>query len=430
MKLDELAEDLRRPYSTKRGYGVTKLPDAGKEWQNIYFVIPKPPPKTIPSQLPASLLSEALQIIGQLPQVQEMDSLDKLINFLFMNREVVQSSRLEGTFSTIDHVLTPSTIADANEGKSEHQAVRSYANLLEEIVKETIDKGEEIFTQEFICRVHKKIIESDPNSNGIPGKLREKGKPGSIVTIGGGIRLENSIYNPTPAFKVIDCLEETLDWFRDSELAQLGDAAIGGLSLPIRIAIGHVHFEAVHPFTDGNGRIGRALWPVQMICSGNMPLYLSGYVEAYQLDYANALEQAQKQLNYRPMIEFICHAIIESHYENVKTKKAIVDLKKAWQQRGNFRLNSGPRKALSLLLEKPIISSLIIEEELGLSKTASINTINALVKKKIIKLRRTESRVRIYAAEELIQILSRPFAGELDIALEKAHIILGLVKKE
>lgn len=52
-----------------------------------------------------------------------------------------------------------------------------------------------------------------------------------------------------------------------------------GLSLPVRMAVGHAHFEAVHPFNDGNGRIGRILWALQMIAEGKLPLYLSSYVE-------------------------------------------------------------------------------------------------------------------------------------------------------
>lgn len=429
MKIDELAEELRRPYGPEKGYGITKLNGADGEWDNIYFVVPKPPIREISQKLPYHLLNEALKVIGSLPRVEEMSKLDKLINYLFVRREVVQSSRLEGTWSTIDHALTPGEIAEGNKGKSEHQAVRSYANLLEEIVEEAKSKKERIFTREFICSVQKRIVENDPQSMGIPGKLRTEGEPGAIVTIGGGIRKENSIYNPTPAFAVKKCLDEVLEWLRDSELAQMGDAAAGGLSLPIRLAIGHAHFEAVHPFTDGNGRTGRALWPLQMVCSGHMPLYLSGYVEANKNDYGKALEEAQKKLNYTPLIEFVCNAIIESDLENQKSKEAIRNLESTWRERGKFRANSGPRKALNLLLSMPIITTAVLERELGLSKTACVDTVNALAEKKIIKLRRTEKRTRVFAAEELIQILSRPFGEEVDIALEKAWVLLGLKER-
>ena len=232
--------------------------------------------------------------MASLPEYSKMSEIDKVINYLFIRREVVQSSRMEGTWSTIDHALTPGEISDNNEGKSEHQAVRSYANLLEEVIQETVDIKEKVFTQDFVQRIQSKIVENDPKSSGIPGKLRTAGQPGAVVTIGKTRRPEESIYNPVPAEYVKNSLELVMEWFRNTELAQLGDAGAGGMSLPVRLAIGHAHFEAVHPFTDGNGRAGRALWPLQMVCAGNMPLYLSGYVELYKDDYGLALAAAQK----------------------------------------------------------------------------------------------------------------------------------------
>lgn len=72
--------------------------------------------------------------------------------------------------------------------------------------------------------------------------------------------------------------ERRAGMLRDETLIELGDAGMG-MTLPVRMAIGHVHFEAVHPFSDGNGRIGRILWPFQIMASGHLPLYLSGYIE-------------------------------------------------------------------------------------------------------------------------------------------------------
>ncbi|OFZ25829.1 MAG: hypothetical protein A2381_11110 [Bdellovibrionales bacterium RIFOXYB1_FULL_37_110] len=422
MNLKELHIQLRTPFTKERGYGATKIKSVG--FENIYFVVPPAPPEKIDGQLPAKLLSVALKVIGGLPSIDKATPLDKLIHYLFVRQEVVCSSRLEGTWSTIDHALTPGEICDKNEGKNQHQAVRCYANILEEMIEVAKQKKEKIFNEDFICKIHKKIVENDPFATGIPGSLRTEGKSGSIVIIGGGLRRENSIYNPAPPSQVKRCLREVLDWLGDEKLAQLGDASVGGPSLPIRMAIGHVHFEAVHPFTDGNGRTGRMLWPLQMVCSGYMPLYLSGYVEKYKDDYRKSLESAQKKLNYIPMIEFICNAIIETDQENRETRKAIIELERKWQEISKFRDNSAPRRALKLMLTNPIICSSFLEKELGISKTASVDAINALKRKKIIRFRELENRKRIYAAEELIAILSRPYGSDIDLALERAQRLL------
>ena len=94
------------------------------------------------------------------------------------------------------------------------------AQFGEEIIIETSSEKEKIFSEEFVCKIQKRIDENDPQSKGIPGKLRTEGEPGSIVSIGGGLRKENSVYNPTPAAQVPMCLEKVLEWLRDDELAQ------------------------------------------------------------------------------------------------------------------------------------------------------------------------------------------------------------------
>lgn len=421
MKKSELTTILRQNYTPSCHCGIMKVSDP--TWTNIFFVVPPPPPTELKQKLPYEKISLAIKILSSLPTYQEMTEIDKLINFLFVRREAVQSSRLEGTWSTIDHALTPGEIAFANEGKDEHQAVRSYAKILDKFIEETARKKENIFTPSLVCKIQKAIVESDPQSYGVPGKIRTPGQPGSIVTIGGLNRKEDSIYNPAPPSEVKRCLQEVMDWFGNKEIAQLGDAGMG-LTLPVRLALGHSHFEAIHPFTDGNGRTGRSLWPLQMICSGNMPLYLSGYVEVKKKEYNTALEEAQKKLHYAPLIEFICDAIIESDLEVKKSKEVISTLEGAWKKRGKFRAKSAAERALKVLLSKPIITSSILQEELQISGPASTNAINQLLEKRIIVHRKFENRKPIYAAEELIQILARPFGSDIELALEKAQRLL------
>lgn len=421
MRKDELIDQLRHDFSDPLKGGVVKLNVPG--FENIHFVVPPPPPKKIQEKLPHELISKALKTLNSLPRYNEMSGSDKLINFLFVRREVVQSSRLEGTWSTIDHVLTPGELNHNEEGKDVHQAVRSYAHLLEALIDEAYEKKEKIFTMDTICRIHKEIVEKDPSSHGVPGKIRAPGEVGSIVVIGGLNRKEESVYNPAPPKVVKQCLSDVIKWFSDEKLAQEGDAG-EGLTLPLRLAIGHSHFEAVHPFTDGNGRTGRSLWPLQMAAGGNIPLYLSGYVEVKKDEYSKSLESAQKKLKYAPLVSFICHAILESELEVKKSKMAIELLPEVWQERGKFKDKSAAKRALTLLLKYPIISSSVLQEKLKISGPASTNAINQLVEKKIIRHREFENRKPIYAAEELIHILSRPFGTDIDLALMKARELM------
>ena len=284
-------------------------------------------------------------------------------------------------------------------------------------------KKEKIFNLKNILKIHKEMMSKDPRYLGAPGKIRTPGKPGSIVYIGGGNRPENSIYNPTPPELVKVSIDKIISWLSDTEITEKGNAGIG-MILPIRMAVGHSHFEAVHPFTDGNGRVGRALWPLQMIASGYMPLYLSGYVEKEKIPYSEALQAAQKKLDYSKIIDFIASAIVSCSIEMNISKEKLVALPTIWQSRGNFRKNSAAYNALNVILKMPIFTVENLRAELNCSAQSAALAVKHLVKAHVVRERTGNKRNRLFAAEEVIILLSRDHGSDIDLALEKALRIL------
>ncbi len=146
-----------------------------------------------------------------------------------------------------------------------------------------------------------------------------------------------------------------MKWFADENLVELGNAGMG-LPLVVRIAIGHAHFEAIHPFPDGNGRVGRMLMTLQMACQKKLPLYLSGFIEEEKQNYYKVLQAAQKQLNYIPIIEFFSAAILACHHESLSTRQKIESLPVLWLNRGKFRKGSTAEKALKWMITHPIFT--------------------------------------------------------------------------
>lgn len=416
MNRTELTPPLRQEYDAKRGYGVAKV-DA-PSYANIWFVVPPPPPRVLASRLPLGALAKANATLSRLPSFGEMGESDELINFFFARREAVESSRLEGTWSTIDNILSPAGVQESGAQTSGHHAVIGYARALEKQFKKALERKEKIFTEETIREIHADIVSKDPSFRGTPGTLRAPGRPGSIVQIGGSYRKEESVYNPAPPAYVKSALARVLDWLSDEVLAQRGDAGMAGFTLAVRIAIGHAHFEAVHPFTDGNGRVGRVLWPLQMICSGRMPLYLSGYVEEEKTRYSQALQAAQKRLDYGPIVEFICAAIAASESEAKATRAALEGLPQRWRARARFRANSASARALAVLLHKPILTTAVLIDELKLSKQAVAVAVKQLVERRIVRRRGKAGRTEVYAAEELLSLLSRRFGSDPEAAME------------
>lgn len=422
MKIDELAQPLQRPYTKSRGCGIVR-PERS-DYQHIPFLVPPAPPRDVPAGLSVARIAEANATLMRRSSPERADDLDRLVAYLFARREAVASSRMEGTWTTIDSVLTPGDAMDDREARSERMSVRAYAAALKEAAEEVREAGLAALTRDLVCRMHERVMSRDPSFRGIAGRIRQPGTAGDIVQIGGFPRKEAAIFNPPLPEYVGLCLDDVMAWLRDEELVELGDAGMG-MALPVRMAVGHSHFEAVHPFSDGNGRVGRMLWPLQMLAAGHLPLYISGYIEENTAAYSRALQAAQKQLDYSGIVAFVCEAVIASGADEDATRTAITLLPDVWRQRGRFRRKSSPDRALGVLMRLPIITARQLSEELGVSFQAASTALKSLEKAGIVRERTGYGRNRVFAAEEVVALLSRPFGQDPAIALEGGRDALG-----
>lgn len=418
MNREDLVGALREPYSTTRGCGVENVDKPG--YENIWFVVPGKPPREITEALSLPLIRDANNVLQGRPSIKTSSGIQRTMAYLLMRAEAVSSSRMEGTWSTVDEVLSPAT---DNDRRSATAAVRGYASGLTSGIESVRTGGMSALTRELVCTLHQRIMEKDIGLHATAGRLREPGLPGDVVQIGHFGRKEDSLYNPAPPAHVRRCLDDVLTWLSDQSLLDLGDAGMG-MSLPIRMAIGHAHFEAVHPFSDGNGRVGRITWALQMAAAGKLPLYLSGYVEAEKTEYVAALQEAQKRLSYRRMIDFVCQAIVACNDEETATRKCLEGLPAEWQARGKFRSGSTAARSLELLLEMPVITVSRLSNELAVSVQAANQGLRRLEDAGVVRDRSKRGRNRIYAAEEVISVLARPFGANVGVVLEGAQSAL------
>jgi len=418
MRRNELHSELRRQYIQGLRSGCTKIDDSG--YHNLWFVVPPPPPEKITEPIPLAVLAKANKVLNKLPALEEMDEVDRTIAYLFARQEALTSSRMEGTWSTIDHVLTPSGLSLGENDQFAAASIRSYASALEEAFDKIKNDRYKALNKELVCNMHQAITAKDPAFHYEPGQPRTPQKPGSIVLIGSPGRKEDSIYNPPPPEQVDRCFSEVMSWYQNDLLAEQGDAGFG-MWLPVRIAVGHAHFEGVHPFPDGNGRVGRMLWPLQMMLAGHAPLYLSGYVEANKAEYGRSLAAAQKKLLYAPIIEFICHAIEASYNEAEKTRKILLSLPQLWRSRAKFRKGSAAERALDLLIASPIQSANELSGQLKIPFESASTALKTLQTRGIINERTGHERNRIFAAEEVVAILARPFGTDPESFIEYAR---------
>jgi len=340
----------------------------------------------------------AMEMLGRIDAIAAELHDPYVISRTLSRREAVSSSSIEGTNSTLDELLS---IEEEDEGaRDEARQVRDYAVTLDRFLPRAAETGPDIFTVGLICELHAEAMRSDPDYPDAPGEIR------TIVNWIGGMNIATSTYNPPPPADVPDCLGDTARYMRIEGMQAMTQ------SLITRIALAHAHFEAVHPFRDGNGRVGRLLIPMMMAADGRAPLYISPYIEANKAAYYAGLKAAQQRLEWAPLIGFLSDAITGSVEELVATRGALKALREDWRLRRRFRTNSAALRMLDILPDYPVTTASRMAGRLGLSMPATLTGISQLVDAGILRERTGYRRNRIFSAPEVLRLLNRPFGTE------------------
>lgn len=248
--------------------------------ESHYGVIPLPPPEdAVPIQPVQFAHDRALTMLGRVQTLAEQAPDPYVISRTLSRREAVDSSAIEGTNSTLNELLN----VEEHDAEAQGAAgqVRDYALALDRLLPRAAREGSDIFTIELIQQLHREAMRHDPDYDAVPGEFK------AVVNwIGGTGHIATSTYNPAPPDDVIPCLRQTAAYMRCEGMQALSQ------SLITRMAIAHAHFEAVHPFSDGNGRVGRLLLPMMMAADGHIPLYLAPYIAANRSGYYEGLKAA------------------------------------------------------------------------------------------------------------------------------------------
>lgn len=394
MKRDALCHDIRER--------LKRLP---APYQAHYGVVPPPPPEEAVSVVPVlARLSRADAALARVETLAGELADPYLISRILPRREAVSSSAIEGTNSTLDELLSIEETEDAAASAAAAQ-VRDYALTLDTLVPRARAEGRAIFTTALARELHGSVMHGDTRYQDVPGKLRSR-----VVWIGGG-DIAYSTYNPPPPTDIPAALDDSTRYMRCEGMQLMLQ------SLITRLAIGHAHFEAVHPFRDGNGRVGRLLLPLMMVAEGYLPLYLSPYIEAHGRDYHEALAAAQQRLEWHQVVGFISDAIIATVGELLVTRNALVSLNRVWRARRKFRHGSAALRALDVLPHYPVLTVNRLAEILGVTFPAASGAIEQLGEAGVLRERTGYARNRVFTAPEALSIINRPF-GEAPILPE------------
>lgn len=360
--------------------------NGGRDW--AFIPAPLPDDWAISSEV-WGLLVQAREELARLDGVgRYMPNYNLLLRPL-QRREALRSSSLEGTYATPQQLLLfeidPREPKSASDPVSAWQEVWNYNRALE--------LGLQILTQRplslnLIRAMHQELLAGVRGSQRDPGNFRR-----SQVHIGSDRR-----FIPPPPNEVITCLDAF-------EKAIHKEKNIDPL---IFCFMAHYQFEAIHPFLDGNGRVGRLLLSLMIYdqCKLSKPwLYLSAFFDKYKDEYINLLFQVSSKGNWKDWIMFCLRGTIEQSKDAVRRFDELLKLRTQYmellrQSGGNIRLN----RLIDHLFESPAITIPQLAEMCTISYPTARTDIERLVSVRILMESDMVERPRIYFAPHILDI--------------------------
>ena len=364
-----------------------------------YGVVPLPPTQeAIPVGTAGPEHRAAMEALGRANALAAQHPSHFLLSRVLVRQEAVASSDIEGTHSTLDALLEVEETDDVEASDAEKQ-VRDYAISLEAALQDVESNGYDAFTIHTIEQLHEALMRGDSrfrSRHGQPGRFRRK-----QVRIGGR-DFASSIFNPPPHPDVLQCMTDHIAYLRSEGMQHMNQSII------TQMAVAHAHFEAVHPFPDGNGRVGRLLLPLMLRAADHTPLYLAPYIAAFKTDYYDALRAAQQRLDYQPLISHLSKAISSTVEDSETAVRRLEGLRTEWLQRKKFRQNSAAQRMLDRLAWHPVVTTRTVERLLEASPAAARTAINQLAEAGILAERTGKMRYRVFQAREVLEIYKNP----------------------
>ncbi len=317
------------------------------------------------------LLAEANRQLGELNAYSILIPNVDLYIKMHVKIEANKSSRIEGTRTTIEEDLMDVSDVDP-EKRDDWEEVQNYVKAINYGV-ERINSDFPVCTR-LIREIHKVLMTGVRGEHKTPGEFRI-----SQNWIGGSMP-SKAVYVPPPHTEIAELLTD-FEKFINNEEIDTPDL--------IKIAILHYQFESIHPFLDGNGRIGRLLIPLYIQSKGMLNkscLYISDYIERNKDEYYDCLTRVRTQNDMIGWIKFFLTAVIEtSKIAKDKFKKVVEFTMEMDREILNMSVKpENARKVLDVLYDEPAVSRKKLVELTGITESTIKNIINNFVDKGIL----------------------------------------------
>lgn len=357
------------------------------------FIPPAPPAQLHYTDRLVRMLGEASRGLGRLDGLSEFGPLNvRLLVAPFLRIEAVQSSRIEGTRTSLEELLVAEVADTGNQCDPDVREVQNYVTALE--------YGLQRLRQLPIClrlvrELHERLLRGVRGDQYTPGQFRT-----GQVYIGTGGGLDRAIYIPPPANLVPDLMARWERYVAEPDPS---------LSVLIQCAIMHYQFEAIHPFFDGNGRVGRLLIILLLCARGVLKqplLYLSAYLEAHRREYYAHLNGVTRENDWAGWLEFFLQAVVTQSQQAVVFCRRLLEYRDALRESVQSSMRTVNGLALiDMLFVNPHLTVPQVADHLGVSRATARDLIMAFIELGIVMEVPRPGRTKLYQAPRLLRML-------------------------
>lgn len=377
----------------KRATGRYEVIAAGGE--RVRAFVPRPLPPTRQIDLTGQrqrLLERALLACGRLDGVSALLPSPDLFLYAYVRREAVLSSQIEGTRSSLSDLLLFELDEAPGVPFDDVVEVSNYVAALEHGMARL--QGGFPLSNRLLREVHGKLLARGRGADKAPGEFRR-----SQNWIG-GTRPGNADFVPPPPMLVAECMAGLERFIH-------GDDAIPSL---VKAALAHVQFETIHPFLDGNGRVGRLL--IALILHDarvlRQPLlYLSLYFKQHRADYYRLLGSVRQEGDWETWLEFFLDGVAQTAGSAVDTAHRLLELFDT-DERGLIAADGSPSvmQVFRALREKPLATINDLKARAGVSYPTAAKAVELLVRSRVARELTGRRRNRVFAYDRYLSILS------------------------
>lgn len=338
-------------------------------------------------------LSHADRLLGRLAGEGRRLPNPHLLIRPFVQREAVYSSRIEGTQATLGELLAAEAGVSPERSPEDLREVGNYVTALEHGLKRLESLS---LSLRLVRELHEKLMTGVRGDHATPGQFRRTqnwiGRPGCT--------LADASYVPPPPADLLDHLGRWEEFLDNESVPPL-----------VHAAMMHYQFEAIHPFIDGNGRVGRLLITLSLCARGVLTeplLYLSAFFAATRNDYYDGLRGITERGDWAAWLEYFLNGVARQSEDALSRAERINQQLAGWREDFTGSGSKVPLQLIELVGTNPFLTPRDTERKLGVAYNTVMRAITALEAGGVLTKVGDNKRDRVFCARAILEILEEP----------------------